>query len=191
MPPPIANAAGASGKHSIQLKLRDPAQLFNSMDPSPFNEKDLDHDAEEFIISWARELPPKAPLRLLVHFENALQGDQSEESIGNSVRHYFGYRASINRLDLRQLLRQGRLSLLIGVGFLLLCFSASRFLSIHFGDASFSAALSEGLTIAGWVAMWRPMEIFLYDWWPLKRRGGLLVRLSRMLVQVQISKDGR
>ena len=38
--------------------------------------------------------------------------------------------------------------------------------------------------VPGWVAMWRPMEIYLYDWWPLKRRGTLLSRLSRMKVEV-------
>ena len=27
--------------------------------------------------------------------------------------------------------------------------------------------LREGLTITGWVAMWRPLEVLLYDWWPL------------------------
>ena len=27
--------------------------------------------------------------------------------------------------------------------------------------------LREGLVITGWVAMWRPLEILLYDWWPL------------------------
>ena len=36
------------------------------MDPSPFIEKDLDDQADEFIVSWARELPPDAPLKLRV-----------------------------------------------------------------------------------------------------------------------------
>ena len=44
--------------HTISLKLRDVNQLFNSMDPSPFIEKDLDDDAEEFIVTWAQEFPP-------------------------------------------------------------------------------------------------------------------------------------
>lgn len=39
--------------HRIQIKLHDLNQLFNTMDPSPFYEKDLDADAEKFIVSWA------------------------------------------------------------------------------------------------------------------------------------------
>jgi hypothetical protein len=45
--------------------------------------------------------------------------------------------------------------------------------------------LREGLIIAGWVAMWRPMEIFLYEWWPLRRKGHLYEKLSRMHVEVR------
>jgi hypothetical protein len=42
----------------------------------------------------------------------------------------------------------------------------------------------EGLTIAGWVAMWRPMQIYLYDWWPLRTKARTFLRLSRMPVEI-------
>lgn len=41
----------------IELQLETIEQLFHSLDPFPFHRKDLDRDAEEFIVSWARELP--------------------------------------------------------------------------------------------------------------------------------------
>jgi hypothetical protein len=47
----------------------------------------------------------------------------------------------------------------------------------------------EGLTVAGWVAMWRPMEIFLYSWWPLAGDRRLYDRLSQMRVSVRCA-DG-
>jgi hypothetical protein len=50
--------------------------------------------------------------------------------------------------------------------------------------------ISESLWIGGWVAMWRPMEIFLYDWWPLLRRIRLLRRLAVMEVRLELSSDG-
>ena len=53
----------------IKLKLRDLSQLFNSMDPSPFIEKDLDDEAEEFIVSWAEECSPHAQLDLRIYLE--------------------------------------------------------------------------------------------------------------------------
>ncbi len=54
---PQTAAADQGHPHTISLKLRDMNQLFNSMDPSPFIEKDLDDDAEEFIVSWAQNSP--------------------------------------------------------------------------------------------------------------------------------------
>jgi hypothetical protein len=45
--------------------------------------------------------------------------------------------------------------------------------------------IGEGLIIGGWVAMWRPIEILLYDWWPLRREIGELERLRDLRVEVQ------
>ena len=71
MPPPSRGNVTADPvlSHNISVKLRDMDQLFNSMDPSPFLEKDLDDKAEEFIVGWAQEFPRNAPLRLRVHLE--------------------------------------------------------------------------------------------------------------------------
>jgi hypothetical protein len=33
--------------------------------------------------------------------------------------------------------------------------------------------------------MWRPMEIFLYEWWLLLRRGRLYEKMSRMRIEVR------
>ena len=48
----------------------------------------------------------------------------------------------------------------------------------------FLTIVRESLTIGGWVAMWRPLEIFLYDWWPLVRRRRIYRSLSRAQVRV-------
>jgi hypothetical protein len=44
------------------------------------------------------------------------------------------------------------------------------------------------LTIGGWVAMWRPMQIFLYDWWPLQKQISLYKRLSHAHIQTTQGK---
>jgi hypothetical protein len=45
--------------------------------------------------------------------------------------------------------------------------------------------LSEGLLIAGWVAMWRPLENFLYDWWPIAGNCRVLQRLASANVELR------
>jgi hypothetical protein len=176
-----------SKTHRIELNLRDVNQLFNTMDPSPFNERDLDHDAEEFIVSWARELPLADPLVLVVHLAALPQGRDAQAIIQEAVHHYFSYRLELSRLEFRHLMQDGRKSLLIGVVFLAACLMIGN-LVVGAGTGPFSTVEREGLTIAGWVAMWRPMEIYLYDWWPLRRRQRILKKLSGMPVEVRKPK---
>ena len=170
--------------HRIELNLREIGQLFNTMDPAPFPEKDLDGDAEEFILSWVREFPLNEPVTLVVHLQD-FPADQNPQSvIEQGVHHYFAYRARLNRMEFGQLLKEGQESLLIGILFLAACLTAGHAIG---GDESgtFRGIARESLTIAGWVAMWRPMQIYLYDWWPLLRRGKLYVKLSRMKVEAR------
>jgi hypothetical protein len=166
------------------------SQLFNSLDPSPFYEQDLDHDAEEFIVGWARELPRRRPLHLILHLEKPLPDGWDFGGVAAAIRHYFTYRATIARLELRQLFKQGRTSLMIGTTFLAGCLLLGRLIAQHEVGAAVSIA-REGLTIGGWVAMWRPMEIYLYDWWPLRRRIRLLQRLGEMKIDLRVPQESR
>jgi hypothetical protein len=90
---------------------------------------------------------------------------------------------------LRELFRRGRTSLLIGVCALGVSLAAGNlvgpFFSNHIADI-----FKEGLLIGGWVAMWRPMEIFLYDWWPIRAEAALADRLSVMPVRISYKQDG-
>ena len=177
-----------TGEHSIQLRLREISQLFNSLDPSPFNEKDLDHDAEEFIVSWARELPRNKPLHLIVHVERPLPPGLDAGGVAAALRHYFAYRTTIGRLELKNLFSEGRTSLLIGSVFLTACLLLGRLIGLREAEPAWSIA-REGLTIVGWVAMWKPMELYLYEWWPLRRRLVLLRRLARLKIDVKVAKS--
>jgi hypothetical protein len=49
--------------------------------------------------------------------------------------------------------------------------------------------LRESLLIGGWVAMWRPLEVFLYDWWPIRAEARLYDRLAAMPVRLTYAAD--
>jgi hypothetical protein len=72
------------------------------------------------------------------------------------VRSFFGRRAQTARRELRTLLRRGRTSLVIGVTFLTACVLAGELAARHLGPTGTGAVLQQGLTVAGWGAMWRP-----------------------------------
>jgi hypothetical protein len=166
----------------IELKLSGLNQLFNSMDPSPFHERDLDHDAEEFIVSWAAEHPRQHDLKLVVHLANTPEAmDRPALVVSGAIAHYFDYRATMTGHALKRLLREGRAALAVGLVFLGLCQFGANALADTTG---WRAIVGEGLLIVGWVAMWKPLEIALYLWWPLVSLRRLYRRLAAMPVEV-------
>jgi hypothetical protein len=172
----------------IEVHVRELSQLFNSMDPSPFLDKDLDVDAEEFITGWARELPHEKPLALLVHLDQPVVQSREGPGLRDAVHSYFKHRAEMSGQRLRELLRLGRTSLVIGSLFLAMCLLIGDWVTHLFPDSRAAQILRESLTIGGWVAMWRPMEIFLYSWWPILRERRMQDRLSQMPVRISCQR---
>lgn len=177
-------ASGPTAREArIELRLRELAQLFDSFDPAPFHEKDLDRDAEEFIVSWALEHPPDAPLVFRLHLPRDQQRFEPERVVVEAVHNYFAYRSGIARLDVRRTLQHGRQSLLLGLTFLVACMGL-RELWRGLGVGDWGPIVDEGLLILGWVAMWKPLELLLYDWWPVLRRKRTYDNLARMRIEV-------
>ncbi|MEO7133364.1 MAG: hypothetical protein ABI024_04010 [Vicinamibacterales bacterium] len=56
-------------------------------------------------------------------------------------------------------------------------------------DTRFAGVARESLPLGGWVAMWRPLEIFPYNWWPIRAEARLFDRLSAMTVRVVLSRS--
>jgi hypothetical protein len=164
---------------TIELQVEKVGQLFDTLDPMPFREKDLDREAEDYIVGLARELPRKAPIRILIHMPPAEASGEHAQMLGQAVGRYFNYRAGALGNDLKELFRVGRYSLCIGLLMLAGCLTSGRIISRAMGPGEFSALFQEGLIILGWVANWRPIEIFLYDWWPIVRHRNMLRRLAR------------
>ena len=166
----------------VQVHLREVSQLFDALDPSPFREKDLDGSAEEYIVESVRELPSRAPCALLIHLDQPT-GLSDDRAVGHAIRFHFARRSRLSRRDLRRLLRRGLISLGIGVAFLAVFFIIAQVVGRLMGESGLATLFREGLIIVGWVAMWRPLEIFLYDWWPIRGEARLYDRLAVMPVR--------
>jgi hypothetical protein len=85
-------------------------------------------------------------------------------------------------------LQLGRSSLGIGIAFLVACMLLRELLR-GFGTTGWLEVVEEGLLILGWVAMWRPIELLLYDWRPQRRMRLTHENLARMRVEIVFS-DG-
>jgi hypothetical protein len=170
---------------TIELRADRIANLFDPYDPFPIPSRDLSPTAEEFIADWARELPRAAPLKILVHLADAAECARGAPLISEAIRRHFEQRADRVRGDLHELLRVGRQSLAIGIAVLGVCLFAGQVAREMLGEGPVADFFAEGLIIIGWVANWRPLEIFLYDWWPLTQRRRLYLRLAAAPVELR------
>lgn len=184
-----AGGSFAPGSEVIEVHVSELKQLFNAIDPSPFREKDLDTNSEEFIVAWARDAHRDAPLALLVHVDRPAGTGEEPAILRDAIREFFGQRAHLSARRLRQLFRIGRTNLLIGLAFLAVSLLLGDVVANALDQRRLGQVLRESLLIGGWVAMWRPMEIFLYDWWPIRAETRLFDRLSAMPVRIVHTPD--
>jgi hypothetical protein len=94
-----------SASRRIEIYLENLEQLFNSMDPSPFHEKDLDDDAEEFIVSWAEEFQVHDPIVLVIYLSQYPTEIDPQQVVEKAVHNHFHYKVRLNHLQFKRLLR--------------------------------------------------------------------------------------
>ena len=165
---------------TVSIHVRHLAQMFNSLDPSPFWDRDLDHEAASFI---EEEFSEKRSARAWHLHVYASEGVELAADLQAALEHYYERLAASARRRLREQLKLGQLALLGGVGIFLLSMTAQRFLARAFqGDTP--RMLDEGLIILAWLALWRPAESLVYEWVPLYRHRRLYERLTAIRVSV-------
>ena len=156
--------------------------LFNPIDPQPLNLRDLDVEIADWITNWAEEQHDEKSLTIeIVVADDSAAG--REEHVAAGIHNHFAYRRWAAGRRLSRLWREGRISLVIG----LVVLATFTLLSELLDGPDHGAVLrviSQGLTVAPWVAMWRPLEIYLYDWWPVRHERRMLERLSLMTVRL-------
>ena len=100
--------------HQIEVRIAKLAELFNSMDPTPFHHRDLDPAAEEFLESWAMEFPRDSHFRIVVHIED-MPAEDPTPVVAEAIHNYFEYKSMLMKRNRRVLLLEGRTSLLIEI----------------------------------------------------------------------------
>lgn len=181
---PDPDRAGPAEHATVEVRIHELGQLFNSLDPSPFTERDLDDDAEAYIVGWAREVDVRLPFRIVVHLPASEAHKAQEHGLDSAIGNYFAYRAGMLERDLSDLFRVGRRSLAIGIAVLAVCIGLSQVVRAALPDWALGQLLAEGIMIFGWVANWRPAEILLYDIWAVRRRVDLYRRLANARVEL-------
>ena len=169
----------------IRVHVAELRQMFDSIDPSPFRNRDLDPKAEQFIVGWAKDFGRTQQLALVVSIDRAAGLPDEAVVLRDAIHEFFRQRALGYWHQLRELLRFGRISLAIGLVVLASGVAIGDSIRHLMKGSNVGQILREMLVVGGWVSMWRPLETFLYDWWPIREEAQLSDRLATMPVRIE------
>lgn len=170
------------GKRWIEIRVKSPHQLFDSRDPAPFRDRDLDDDFLAYVASSAREFSHGTPLKIVIYVDAPESPELSAEVIREAIRADFGYRIDTQESELRQFLRRAQLFFGVGVAVLAGCLLLAQQIPVSSTDWT-AQTLREGVVIFGWVSVWKPIELILFDWYPLYEN----IRFYRKLEGTELS----
>lgn len=142
----------------------------------------LDPTVEEFITEEAEGLDA-SDITLLVKSEE--RQPSLEAGIADIIHKHFAYRSRKAEMSVKKIFKLGWKSLLVSFGFLILMFLIAFAITTFLPENTIVITFRELFIILGWVALWRPADLLLYDWRIYKRRGKLLTRVAHCEVVFQ------
>lgn len=175
------------GKILIEIKLTSVNQLFNSFDPAPFYEKELDTSAEKYIVGTVKDFKKNTQFKIIVYLPEQLALSDQAGTIAPAIHNHFRYLTLVSDRNFRQKLRYGRGSLIIGLSFLAVALVARQMVS-HLSSLFLAQLFADALLIIGWVAMWEPITVLLYQLWPILQTKSIYDRISTMEIEVLPAK---
>lgn len=167
---------------AIELRLQRAAQLFETLDPAPFHQKALDPAAHRYLLDSALELGAPPGLRVIIHLPRVESA--AAQGVAAAIHNHFEFELEQARRCLRRRMRIGRMALVAGVVLLAACSVLRSLVPAEYGGPA--GFLGEGLLILGWVAIWRPVDVLLFERWEaLDERAGL-ERLAHAPVELAL-----
>ena len=166
----------------IQLSLQSVEQILLTRGTSAYSRHMLNEDVEEFIVEEAQSCPRRNAIVITISLptQEIARGWQVEAAI----KDHFRYLKKKSEKKLKYTLQLGWRSLLVGFAFLVLVFMLTKIGNDLIPKGGVAVMIRESLVILGWVAMWRPADLLLYEWYPFKRDATLFGRLAESEVRV-------
>jgi hypothetical protein len=169
----------------VRLELAELRELFNASPPDPLAGRPYAESGVDRILNQLRPRPGRR-VRTTIVLPEAARAPDLEARCRAALENYFGARIAYLDNDNSSLWHEGRATLTRGLLFLAICMLGSHIVGepkyLHPVLARF---LDEGFVIAGWVALWWPLDVLLYQHWPLARER----RMYESLRSMELSLD--
>ena len=166
---------------TILLRMRSAAAIFITEESPFYGIRMIKKEYEDFLVEQAASAPGRVPLKIRVELANA---DPQAGRIENAIRQHFDYRKNLAKQEIRNWLNRGWTSLLIAFIFLGIIFLILEVTKGFEPGQALPLTVKEFLIILGWVALWKPADLLLYEWRPHKREAVLYERLEKASIEI-------
>jgi len=174
------------GKILIEIDLTSVEQIFNTFDHAPFHEKELDPNAEQYIVNIVDDFPLKTPFHLIIYLPVCTDCREQADKIPAAIRSHFRYRMMEQDLKFRARFRYGRWAFLVGLIFVAAMMILRQLTYAAMGNSHLlPQILADVLLIISWAAMWEPVTVILYELWPIIQQKRIYEKISRMEIEVK------
>ena len=167
----------------IEITLSSVIQLFNSFDPAPFHEKELDRDAERYIVETVKDFPKKTQFKIHIYLPVDIASTDQATKIPQAIHNHFAYRVLVEDRKFRLRFRYGRWALVIGLTCLFIALLARQAVS-QIANHLLAQLFADALLIIGWAAMWEPVTVLLYELWPIIEQKRIYEKLSLTDIEI-------
>jgi hypothetical protein len=165
----------------LRLELDSLEALFTAPDFDPLDGRGEELCGIDRLLNQLRPQPRGVPVRATLVLPAAARAPDLEARCRAALGAVLERRLARNRNDARSLRQEGYATLWRGLLFLALCLLGSRILAeVNLLPGFVDRFLDEGLVIAGWVALWYPLDVLLYQRWPLARERRLYESIRDM-----------
>jgi len=166
----------------ITLRLQSVEQMLLTSDAPLYSKRILKEDIETFIVEEAADIKPGVQINIIVHIP--VDEVERAEEVVTAIHRHFDLQKHKSEKQLKQTLRLGWRSLFIGFVFLCIMYLLTQAISHLLPKGGLATTIHEFLIILGWVALWRPAELLLYEWYPFRRDADLFERIERSKIEV-------
>ena len=171
-----------NSSNNIVLQLKNAGDIFYHFVIPLSSKRLLNPDVEQVIVEEAESLSPDTDINLVLR----ITGDQvyNDNEIASAIKRHFEYQHDRARKEIATTFRLGWKSLIIAFIFLIAMYFLSSVADYWLPNNGCFITLRELFMVLGWVALWRPAELLLYDWRPHKRKARLCDRISKCNLQI-------
>lgn len=185
-----ARSAGQQSRYRLEedvpcvdVKASSVEHLFDNRDPAPFRERDLDPGLAAYLLDAGEDLAKREAYRIVFWLEQLSSAVEIEQAFRG---HFEDVVARIQRTRRRRR-RTGQVTLLLAVVLVVALLMLSQVVA-RVVPGALGAGLKEGLVISSWVVMWRPVEVLIYDWIPVRRERKVVTKLLEAQVHVRVGR---